>query len=147
MLRPQQPEAPIFEPSPEYRAREKRFNDAVRLKKPDRVPIATIAASFMNRYAGITDAESLYDYERTAEAWKYTTSTLNFDMTSSPIVKFPGRVMELLGIKTFKWPGYNLNENLNYQFVEREYMLADEKVKKMKKKYEGYGTIVRPPTG
>ena len=123
---PQEPKAPLFEPSPEYRAREKRFNDAVSLKRPDRVPIATIAASFMNRYAGITDAESLYDYERTAEAWKYTTSTLNFDMTSSPMVKFPGRVMELLGIKTFKWPGYNLNENLNYQFVEKEYMLADE---------------------
>jgi uroporphyrinogen-III decarboxylase len=125
-LKPQQPKAPVFEPSPEYRAREKRFNDAVRLKKPDRVPIATIAASFMNRYAGVTDAESLYDYERTAEAWKYTTSKFNFDMTSAPSVKFPGRVMELLGIKTFKWPGYNLNENLNYQFVEKEYMLADE---------------------
>lgn len=113
-------------PSPEYLAREKRFNDAVALKKPDRVPIATMAISFMTRYAGLTDAEAFYDYERGAEAWIHTTKALNFDITGSPIVRMPGGVMELLGLKTFKWPGYDLDSNLPFQFVEKEYMTAKE---------------------
>jgi uroporphyrinogen-III decarboxylase len=122
----EQGKAPPFEPSPEYRAREKRFYDAVSLKRPDRVPIATFAMSFMTRCAGLTDAESLYDYERTAEAYKSTTKRFNFDMTAFPMSRFPGRAMELLGLKTFRWPGYNLDDNLPYQFVEKEYMTADE---------------------
>jgi hypothetical protein len=34
--------------------------------------------------------------------------------------------MELLGIKTFKWPGFNLPDNSYYQWVENEYMMEDE---------------------
>jgi uroporphyrinogen-III decarboxylase len=44
--------------------------------------------------------------------------------------------MELLGIKTFKWPGYNLKDDQPYQFVEKEYMLADE-----------YDDLLKDPTG
>jgi hypothetical protein len=43
-----QPVVPAFEPSPEYLAREKRFNDAVNLTKPDRVPVASLAAFLCN---------------------------------------------------------------------------------------------------
>ena len=122
-------------PSPEYLAREKRFNDAVSLKKPDRVPIATMPISFMTRYAGLSDAEAFYDYERATAAWAQTTAAFDFDITGSPMVMMPGSVMELLGIKTFKWPGYNLDKNLPYQFVESEYMTAEE-----------YGPFLRDPS-
>jgi uroporphyrinogen-III decarboxylase len=114
------------DPTPEYLAREKRFNDAVALKQPDRVPIATMPISFMTRYAGLSDAEAFYDYERATAAWAQTTAALNFDITSSPMTLMPGPVMELLGFKTFKWPGHNLDDNLPYQFVENEYMTAEE---------------------
>ena len=110
----------------DYAAREKRFNDAVSLTKPDRVPLATFAGLFMARYSGLTNAEAMYDYEKTVEAWKNTTRKLNFDLAGPAFVAFPGRVMEKLGLRTFKWPGYNLGDNLPYQFVEKEYMLADE---------------------
>ena len=123
-----EPEVPAFafEPSPEYLAREKRFNDAVSLTKPDRVPIASLAAFFMPRYAGLTHAEAMYDYDRLAVAWKEATQKLNWDMAPPAFTMFPGPVMEMLGLKTFKWPGFDLGENLPYQFVEDEYMLADE---------------------
>ncbi|MBW1829358.1 MAG: hypothetical protein JRI74_08045 [Deltaproteobacteria bacterium] len=121
-----QGKAPTFEPSPEYLAREKRFNDAVSLKKPDRVPVASLAGFFMASYAGLNYAKALYDYEAMADAWKYSTAKLNLDMIMRPSIMFPGPVMELLGLKTFKWPGYNLDDTLTYQFVEKEYMLADE---------------------
>lgn len=113
-------------PSPEYLAREKRFNDAVGLERPDRVPVATMAISFMTHNAGLSDAQAFYDYEQATAAWAKTTADFNFDLTGSPMVMMPGTVMELLGIKTFKWPGYNLDENLPYQFVEDEYLKAEE---------------------
>ena len=34
--------------------------------------------------------------------------------------------MEMMGLKAFKWPGYNLTDNALYQYVENEYMMADE---------------------
>ena len=49
-----------FVPSPEYLAREKRFYDAVALRKPDRVPVASLAAFFVTRYAGLTNAEAMH---------------------------------------------------------------------------------------
>ena len=122
-----QPETPVFEPSPEYLAREKRFSDAVALRKPDRVPLASMASFFMTRYGGgLTNAEAMYDYEKTAAAWIAGTQKLNWDMAPPSFTIFPGPVWEKLGIKTFKWPGHNLKENLPYQFVENEYMLEDE---------------------
>ena len=63
-----------FVPSPEYLTREKRFYDAVSLKKPDRVPVASLAAFFVTRYAGLTNAEAMTDYERMANAWLASTA-------------------------------------------------------------------------
>lgn len=120
-----QPEK-TFVPSAEYLAREKRFYDAVSLTKPDRVPVASLAAFFVTRYSGLTNATAMADYEKMAAAWLNTTKTLNWDMAPPPFVAFPSPVMDKLGLRTFIWPGKHLGDNLPYQFVEKEYMLADE---------------------
>jgi uroporphyrinogen-III decarboxylase len=39
---------------------------------------------------------------------------------------FPGPVFDKLGLNTFRWPGKHYSDTLPYQFVEDEYMLADE---------------------
>jgi uroporphyrinogen-III decarboxylase len=122
----EQQKAPEFHPSPKYVAREKRFNDAARLKTPDRVPIASLASLFMVRYAGLTNAEGLYEYDKAAEAVKESMQKLDWDMAPLHFTFFPGPVMEKLGMKTFKWPGKHFDDNLPYQFVEDEYMLAEE---------------------
>ena len=122
----EQPQAPVFTPSPEYLAREKRFNDAIALRKPDRVPLASMASFFMTRYGGLTNAEAMYDYDKMAAAWIAGAQKLNWDMAPPAFTMFPGPVWEKLGIKTFRWPGHDLPENLPYQFVEEEYMLEDE---------------------
>lgn len=115
-----------FVPSPEYQAREKRFYDALALRKPDRVPVASLAAFFVTRYSGLTNAEAMYDYEKMAAAWLASTKKLNWDMAPPPFVAFPAPVMELFGLRTFRWPGKHFPDNSPYQFVEAEYMLADE---------------------
>ena len=116
---------PLGTPST-YEAREKRFYDAVSLNKPDRVPIVSFSALFFTKYSGLTHAQALYDYVKMAEAWKQSMQKLNWDM--SPLLGniFPGPVMEMIGLKTFKWPGHNLDDDVGYQYLENEYMMADE---------------------
>ncbi|MBN1106276.1 MAG: hypothetical protein JXL84_22905 [Deltaproteobacteria bacterium] len=109
-----------------YREREKRVQDAISLKKPDRVPICSATEIFFLRSAGLTAAEGMYDYEKMAAAWKTSMKRYNWDMAPLQHAIRSGPTMELLGMKTFKWPGYNLPQNSYYQWVEKEYMLADE---------------------
>ena len=109
-----------------YREREKRVADAIALKRPDRVPVVTAADLFFIRSAGLTAAQGMYNLEEMSEAWKASMRRYNWDMAPLQQAIRSGAVMELLGIKTFRWPGYNLPENSMYQWVEREYMLADE---------------------
>lgn len=109
-----------------YREREKRVQDAISLRRPDRVPIVSATEIFFVRSAGLTAAEGMYDYEKMAVAWKTSMKRYNWDMAPLQHAMRSGPTMELLGLKTFQWPGYNLPENSYYQWVEKEYMLADE---------------------
>ena len=109
-----------------YRERQKRVTDAISLKKPDRVPLVSATELFFIRSAGLTIAEAMYDYDKMAEAWKTSMRRYNWDMAPLQHAIRSGSVMELLGMKTFKWPGYDLPENSSYQWVEQEYMLAEE---------------------
>jgi uroporphyrinogen-III decarboxylase len=109
-----------------YRDREKRVAEAIRLKKPDRVPIVSATELFFVRSAGLTIAEAMYDYEKMATAWKTSMRRYNWDMAPLQHAIRSGPVMELLGAKTYRWPGYNLPGNNSYQWVEREYMGPDE---------------------
>lgn len=110
-----------------YQERLKRFNDAVSLQIPDRVPIVSLANYFVFRYAGLTNKDVLYDPERAAAAFKESTIRLNWDMSPRPgSVMNPGRVWEMVGYTMHKWPGCDLPDNSPHQFVEAEYMSADE---------------------
>jgi len=109
-----------------YQQREKRFQDAVALCKPDRVPIALGAEFFMTKYQGLTNKEALYDYNRMTQAWKASVIEFDWDMVPTPLSMLPGPAMDLLGIKQYKWPGQDLDDNLPYQFVEDEYLRANE---------------------
>ncbi|MBT8341714.1 MAG: hypothetical protein HKP58_20170 [Desulfatitalea sp.] len=125
-MNPKSDSTHAFEPSPEYLAREKRVMDVVALKKPDRVPVATFAHSFMTRCEGLTEAQSLYDFDKTREAYKATTRRFDFDMAPPILTRLPGKAMALMGLNTFKWPGFNQDDDIPYQFVEAEHMRAEE---------------------
>ncbi len=51
-----------------YEERLKRFNDAVALRRPDRVPIATFTHYFITRYSGLTNRAAWYEPEKMAAA-------------------------------------------------------------------------------
>jgi hypothetical protein len=109
-----------------YEERLSRFSDAVALRRPDRVPVISLADLFMTRYAGLSNKEAMYDYRRAADAFKASTIKLGLDMAPPVFGLTPGPVLEIIGSKQMMWPGFDLPDDVSYQFVEREYLLADE---------------------
>ncbi|WP_321496057.1 uroporphyrinogen decarboxylase family protein [uncultured Desulfobacter sp.] len=109
----------------EYRARLKRVWDAVRLKQPDRVPMVILDDYFSLHQGGLTPAQAYYDTELAAKVFQEEIVKYGWDMVGL-FAAFPGKVGEILGLTTNKWGGYNLPDTQEFQYVEKEYLLADE---------------------
>src|SRR5512136_2026142 len=110
-----------------YRQREKRVNDAIALRVPDRVPIEVMFAFFPARYSGVTVEEVMYDPEKLFKAQLKTLLDFKPDMDQNPFgLRFLGPILEALDFKQLRWPGHGIPANLSYQFVEGEYMHAEE---------------------
>ncbi len=109
-----------------YREREKRVNDAIQLEVPDRVPVAPIVGFFPAYYSGITPQEAMYDYDKAYAAWKKTCLDFQWDMIMPPRYANPGPSFELLDYKQLKWPGHGVDPKYTFQFIEGEYMKAEE---------------------
>lgn len=118
-----------MEKTPEelYKEREKRIDDAIQLKVPDRVPFAPFLTFFPVKYAGISFEEAMHDYDKLALAVKKV--VLDFQPDVCPDVfriLAWGPTLEILDYKQLVWPGHGGNPNVTYQFVEGEYMKAEE---------------------
>ena len=110
-----------------YRMREKRVIDAVELKVPDRVPVTASFAFFPARYCGCTMKEMMYDPDKLWDVHLKTTRDFEPDIAQNP---FPGTcigpLLDALDYRQMQWPGGQLGPDVPYQFVEGEYMKADE---------------------
>ena len=110
-----------------YAEREKRVLDAIALKKPDRVPIMVMFGFFPARYLGMTVEDVMYDPEKLWKAQWKTMVEFQQDMEQNPFgLRFLGPILEALDFKQLKWCGHGVGPDYSYQFVEGEYMKADE---------------------
>lgn len=110
-----------------YDARWKRILDCVALKQPDRMPVALYATFWLCKYGRISHRELMYDYEKAREIAER--AVLEFDPdTYSPMVlgTTQGRSLEALGFKQLQWPGHGVGDDQPFQYLDREYMKADE---------------------
>ncbi len=106
--------------------RAKRINDAVELRVPDRVPVAAYPGVFSARYAGLPISTMYYDHSAYLEACLTTAIDFEPDTGASMVLLNSGLIMELLDVKHQRWPGGTLPPDTPYQFVEGEYMKAEE---------------------
>jgi len=112
-------------PEQPYKEREKRVNDAIQLKTPDRVPVMIELSYFPATYTGLTFEAAWYDYDRWLDACKKATLDYQPDLVHiTPF--FPGKVLELLDPKPLRWPGHGVSPNHSHQYLELENMKADE---------------------
>lgn len=111
-----------------YAERESRYYDAVHLKATDRVPTVFYSTFWVARYAGMTCREAMYDYSRLSEATKRALLELEPDVYVPPHAMYAlGPVMDAVDYKQVQWPGHKgLAEDVSFQYLDAEYMKADE---------------------
>lgn len=108
-----------------YLEREKRVSDAIRLNLPDRVPVMLELSYFPAKYTGITCEAAYNDYDKWLNACCKTVQDFEPDIVQlTPF--FPGTVYELLEPRQLKWPGHGVDPHHAHQFIEGEFMKADE---------------------
>ena len=116
------PEAEMF-----YKERTTRIKDAIQLKKkPDRVPILLIPSFAPAYYSGLTPYDVMYNYEKIASAWEKFSLDFQPDSHGGCAVPSPGKFLEIIDFKIYRWPGHGVSKETTYQAIEAEYMKADE---------------------
>jgi uroporphyrinogen-III decarboxylase len=119
---PEAPEAKVA-----YEARWQRVMDCVELRQPDRMPVAMLATFWLAKYGNISCRQLMYDYDKVDEL--ATRAILEFE----PDIHSPfmlacatGRTIEAMDFKQLQWPGHGVADDQPYQYLDREYMMADE---------------------
>ncbi|TAK47843.1 MAG: hypothetical protein EPO23_09985 [Xanthobacteraceae bacterium] len=128
---------PAVEAKLQYDARWQRIMDCVSLKRPDRMPVVMYTTFWLAKYGGITNKELMYDYEKTATIAER--AVLEFEPDGvAPLFAATalGRVLDAVDFKQLQWPGHGVGDNQPYQYLDREYMKADE-----------FPALLRDPTG
>lgn len=109
-----------------YTARAKRLVDAYQMHEPDRVPVRISGGYFPAHFSGISGRDLIYDAEKQARALIKMLESFDADMVAAG-AHLPGKALETLDFKMYKWPGWGLAEQvLSHQYEENEYMQADE---------------------
>ncbi len=117
---------PGVQPSPGLIARHKRIQDAISLRKPDRVPIAPMWMYYPNVSRGIANRVMHYDRPLHVKLLRDTIVEYDWD-AAFPAWHLPNaRLLELTGATQLQWPGGVLADEAPFQYVEGEYMPQDE---------------------
>jgi len=127
-LSPQGVEITSSEAETLYKQRVQRIIDAIKLKEPDKVPVHINMGFLPALYSGLTHESVMYDYEKMRYAWIKFINEFDLDDfdTFDAGGVLPGRVYDILDFKNHKWPGHGIPPNSMMQYIEGEYMKADE---------------------
>lgn len=107
-----------------YQERVQLLIDAITLKKPARVPVGVAVGFYVGVYGGLSKRESMYDYSRSAAALLKYHEDFAPDFQGRPVA--PAGVFEKLGLSFVDWPGNGLPDETPWQYLEGEYMKAEE---------------------
>lgn len=110
-----------------YKERLKRVEDAIQLKAPDRVPFFPLTHFLAAKYVGLPADEAFYHTDRWFEANKTMFLDLEPDLYFPPSTAlYPGTSLDILQCTQITWPRHGSPLGSTYQFIEKEFMKADE---------------------
>jgi hypothetical protein len=102
-----------------------RYQACIALEPTDRIPIAPGTNYFSEVYSGYNQQEILYEPEKWLEAEKaFCRAFPEVDVLRNN--RIWGPLYDAIGAKTYKLSGRDLEPTAQFQFVEQEYMKADE---------------------
>jgi hypothetical protein len=108
-----------------FEERLRRYQAAMALEMPDRIPISAGSNYFSEVYAGHTKQQFIYDFKAWAEAdGKFITDFPEVDNLRSG--RFWAPIQDALGWNLYKLPGRELEANNQFQFCEAKRMKSDE---------------------
>lgn len=107
-----------------YKRRTRRIADVVQLKTPDRVPITPSFGMFPALDYGFTCEEVFFDPTRASIAWMKTLT--DFEPDTFQVRTHAGNAWEAIDCKQFLLPGRGVSPNSGIQYVEGEYVTAEE---------------------
>ncbi len=112
---------------PLYAERLRRLMDAVALRPTDRVPTIFYTMFWHARHGGFSCRDAMYDYSRVSAAFRRIVLELEPDAYAPPhVMTAIGPIMERIGYRQINWPGHGTDDNVSYQYVDREYMKGEE---------------------
>jgi len=111
-----------------YKQRVTRFIKAIKLEEPDRVPVMLPTGNYPAYWGGANFRTVMYDYKKAHRIWKkYMEAFGDMDVFNGPALVPSGKIAEVVRSKLQKLPGLGLPDDASMnQFVEGEYMMADE---------------------
>jgi hypothetical protein len=110
-----------------YKKAIERFRDISLLEKiPDRVPVMALGTFMQSAIYNVSPYEAMYDVDKLLDAHTRFLKDFKPDYGTGPALIGSGKVLEILDYKHYRWPGHNLPKDSGYQYVEGEYMTADE---------------------
>ncbi|MDD2735549.1 MAG: uroporphyrinogen decarboxylase family protein [Desulfuromonadaceae bacterium] len=119
-----------------YTEKSKRIMDAVELRPTDRVPTSFFATFWLAKYGGVSCRDLFYDYNTSCNLMRKAVIELDPDSYISPFLTMLGPSLDATGYKQLQWPGHGVSDNHSFQFLDKEYMTADE-----------YDDFIFDPTG
>jgi uroporphyrinogen-III decarboxylase len=118
-----------------YEQRLGRYQAAVALEKTDRMPVATGSNYLAETFSGNTKQQTIYDPEKWLQAEAaFIRSFPEVDVLRNN--RIYGPLFDAVGCKTYRLPGRDLPPKSQFQFIEADYMKADE-----------YDLLITDPTG
>ena len=105
--------------------RAQRIRDAMQLKQPDRVPLIMPIGYMLADMGGITRQQLLEDPERRQQLLEKAAMEFQPDSIHGPMPSDPTPHL-ILGDRMTVWPGHGVSVNTQFQFVESEFMKAEE---------------------
>lgn len=110
-----------------YKAAVTRFKDIVEMKKlPDRVPVLPFGIFMQPNLYGVNPYEAMYDTGKMLAAQLSFVKDYDPDYYVTPVLMGYGKIFDILDYKQYKLPGHGISKESCWQYVEGEYMLADE---------------------
>ena len=105
--------------------RTKRLQDALALRQPDRIPVQTYFGYMLAKYGGITHEELDSNPDKAQELLEECAVYIQPDAVAATGM-WAAQASIMLGDVQTLWPGHGLPPDKPFQFVEGEYMKAEE---------------------
>ena len=105
----------------------RRIMDCVRLQQPDRMPVALYATFWLAKYGGLSYKQLMYDVEACAAIAEAAVREFEPDACAPLLTGAAlGRIFEAVEFEQLQWPGHGVGDMQPYQYLDREYVKAEE---------------------